>query len=454
MSTSKCCTCGHEWPTGTNGSHSCTAVMERTIERIAGEVVMFTFIDESAFLEASPLRKLCEQINALKRLRDKAKNRCENIECKLGQTEAEFFNELNDKLVIAQDANVRLRDTKEQHERELEKVRAELETAQAFHAVAVKELDHAREVEAQCMREVEIMKRERNEAERADTLRARAVIRCQKYDTLLSMVMPADFKDWHENSRDEWPEVASMVIQNLRKREVDAVAANEKALDRIAELEAQIVTLESGKYGRAGMSSRIAELEAALKPFAESAGDWSSEESCVSISFVRAIYQTDCTVGDLRRAAVLAKSAEEPSPVAKSNPVTFTISHAPEATDIEVGSTTSGRVNITLLGGSVIRIDVEWAKRLRRILDNAIEGAECQMKARHSPDCDSLDTNPEGIVKPCNCHASRGVADRMAAEEHNRPKCFGRYVNQAVCRVCPFMEACSASSITSGEVQP
>lgn len=26
----------------------------------------------------------------------------------------------------------------------------------------------------------------------------------------------------------------------------------------------------------------------------------------------------------------------------------------------------------------------------------------------HSPDCDTLDLNPEGIVKPCNCRAKKG----------------------------------------------
>jgi uncharacterized protein YodC (DUF2158 family) len=35
----------------------------------------------------------------------------------------------------------------------------------------------------------------------------------------LSAVMPTDFKDWHQNSKAEWPLVARQVIENLRERE-------------------------------------------------------------------------------------------------------------------------------------------------------------------------------------------------------------------------------------------
>ena len=31
-------------------------------------------------------------------------------------------------------------------------------------------------------------------------------------------VMPPDFKDWHENSRQEWPLIAAMTIESLRER--------------------------------------------------------------------------------------------------------------------------------------------------------------------------------------------------------------------------------------------
>lgn len=33
-----CCTCGHEWPRGQDGSHSCAQHMQRTIEQQAAEI--------------------------------------------------------------------------------------------------------------------------------------------------------------------------------------------------------------------------------------------------------------------------------------------------------------------------------------------------------------------------------------------------------------------------------
>lgn len=39
------------------------------------------------------------------------------------------------------------------------------------------------------------------------------------WESELSKVMPPDFKDWWQNSKEEWPMVARMVIENLRERE-------------------------------------------------------------------------------------------------------------------------------------------------------------------------------------------------------------------------------------------
>jgi len=39
-----------------------------------------------------------------------------------------------------------------------------------------------------------------------------------EFETKLSAVMPIDFKDWHQNSKNEWPEVAALVISSLRER--------------------------------------------------------------------------------------------------------------------------------------------------------------------------------------------------------------------------------------------
>jgi hypothetical protein len=46
--------------------------------------------------------------------------------------------------------------------------------------------------------------------------------RLARYDDLLSKVMPADFKDWHQNSKEEWPVIAAGVLENLRERLDDA----------------------------------------------------------------------------------------------------------------------------------------------------------------------------------------------------------------------------------------
>jgi hypothetical protein len=58
----------------------------------------------------------------------------------------------------------------------------------------------------------------------------------------LSKVMPADFKDWHQNSPSEWPVVARMVIESLREREDAAYNTVDELRERVAELESWIAT--------------------------------------------------------------------------------------------------------------------------------------------------------------------------------------------------------------------
>jgi len=43
--------------------------------------------------------------------------------------------------------------------------------------------------------------------------------RLQRYDDELSSVMPEDYKDWWQNSKEEWPLVAKSSIESLRERE-------------------------------------------------------------------------------------------------------------------------------------------------------------------------------------------------------------------------------------------
>jgi len=43
--------------------------------------------------------------------------------------------------------------------------------------------------------------------------------RLRRYDEELSKVMPQDFKDWWQGSKEEWPEIAASVIVERRKSE-------------------------------------------------------------------------------------------------------------------------------------------------------------------------------------------------------------------------------------------
>jgi hypothetical protein len=73
--------------------------------------------------------------------------------------------------------------------------------------------------------------------------------RLQKYDEELSAVIPLDFKDWHQNSKDERPEVARWVIENLRKDREWCYEVMDKQALKIEELEEQIEYLEWRAYG-------------------------------------------------------------------------------------------------------------------------------------------------------------------------------------------------------------
>ena len=42
--------------------------------------------------------------------------------------------------------------------------------------------------------------------------------RLKRYNEELAKVMNPDFKDWHQNSKEEYPEIAAWVITNLREQ--------------------------------------------------------------------------------------------------------------------------------------------------------------------------------------------------------------------------------------------
>jgi hypothetical protein len=49
-----------------------------------------------------------------------------------------------------------------------------------------------------------------------DTIQ-KELARLRRYDEELTKLMPPDFKDWHQNSKEEYPEVAAWVITHLRE---------------------------------------------------------------------------------------------------------------------------------------------------------------------------------------------------------------------------------------------
>lgn len=87
--------------------------------------------------------------------------------------------------------------------------------------------------------------------------------RLQDYDTRLSAVMPADYKDWHEGSKRERPELAAESIKMWRDRANEAYVEIERAnalLRKASELFARQHTL-SGVWAM----SEAKDLDAAIK---------------------------------------------------------------------------------------------------------------------------------------------------------------------------------------------
>lgn len=66
-----------------------------------------------------------------------------------------------------------------------------------------------------------------------------------KWESELSSAMPPDFKDWHENSKEEWPEVARSVIVSLREREAFAFSAVDREHRELVQAYAREAQLRS-----------------------------------------------------------------------------------------------------------------------------------------------------------------------------------------------------------------
>jgi hypothetical protein len=98
--------------------------------------------------------------------------------------------------------------------------------------------------------------------------------RLEKYDTLLTAVMPADFKDWHENSKNEWPEIAAHVITNLRSQRDDLQAENEAlrvSNDKLVQEVGESIADKADLFRI--YEQRCAELDAAMKVEQRSFGE-------------------------------------------------------------------------------------------------------------------------------------------------------------------------------------
>lgn len=54
-----------------------------------------------------------------------------------------------------------------------------------------------------------------------------------KWEQALTAVMPADFKDWHENSKEEWPDIAALVIKNQRDALAEAHAIQDDLVKQL-----------------------------------------------------------------------------------------------------------------------------------------------------------------------------------------------------------------------------
>ena len=87
--------------------------------------------------------------------------------------------------------------------------------------------------------------------------------RLKAYDDELSAEMPADLKDWWRNSRDEWPLVARLVLQNRRERLEECYAEIERL--RLTDEERQAIERASFVCDQTGLEKSAATLRALLE---------------------------------------------------------------------------------------------------------------------------------------------------------------------------------------------
>jgi hypothetical protein len=69
--------------------------------------------------------------------------------------------------------------------------------------------------------------------------------RLKLYDEEISKEIPLDFKDWWQNSKDEWPLVTRLVLEGRREQVEWCNDVIDKQALKIKELEEKIKELES-----------------------------------------------------------------------------------------------------------------------------------------------------------------------------------------------------------------
>lgn len=118
------------------------AEMETSIDRIAGEVVRFTFIDESAFGASTPIRRLCEQINALKRIRDEWMEKHGSATETLGK-DGGVIEAMHEKLATAQEYNRKYGDLCSERKERIAELEAQITAERAAHLETIESVKAA-----------------------------------------------------------------------------------------------------------------------------------------------------------------------------------------------------------------------------------------------------------------------------------------------------------------------
>jgi hypothetical protein len=90
-----------------------------------------------------------------------------------------------------------------------------------------------------------------------------AEARIADYEARLASVMPVDFKDWHDNSKAEWPSLTASLIANFRDQLQKKTET--QLADQHDEYEGYMAILKAERGEVLALRKRVAELERAGK---------------------------------------------------------------------------------------------------------------------------------------------------------------------------------------------